>query len=158
MAIIKLTKGYETIVDDDVAEVMESLGWIWCAKVDPRTVYAVSRLRYPGCWWVTLPLHRWVVGAPPGVDVDHRNGNGLDNQRGNLRLANESQNQGNSVSTWSATGYRGVYALRSGRFRTVITFQGKRLPIGTFDRALDASRAYEATRAELFGEFAPIGR
>lgn len=155
MRILKLTQGYETFVDDDVAEALAILGWTdcWFASVERNGVYAKANL--PGGNLVRL--HRFILGAPDGVMVDHRSRNTLDNQKHNLRRASRSQNTANSVKTSSATGYRGVSLDSNGRFRARIKIEGRAVALGTYATAVEASVSYGTARAALFGEFAPIG-
>ena len=102
-------------------------------------------------------LHRRVMNAPAGMLVDHINGNGLDNRRGNLRLATPSQNVCNRVTT-SASGYRGVEAIpdRSKPWRACLYKGKKRTEVGTFDTAEEAARAYDAAAAARYGAFAKL--
>lgn len=172
MVSIKLTKGYEAVVDDDVAELCEILGWRWCATVGSgrsKIVYAVHRLPTGGRLGYRTPhgvtrsrgfiwLHRFVIGAPPGIDVDHWDGNGLNNRRGNLRLATESQNGANSVAVWGAIGFRGVTVGYLGKFRAQIRINGKQTNLGDYATPQEAHAVYLAKRVELHPEFAPVGR
>jgi len=56
----------------------------------------------------TVPLHRILMGSPPGCDIDHINGNTLDNRRSNLRIVSRSVNNVNSSKVWAKSGYKGV--------------------------------------------------
>lgn len=85
--------------------------------------------------------------------VDHRNGDGLDNRRANLRPATAAQNAANQqLSIANTTGYKGVSLYRNGRFRASI----QRRHLGYFDTAADAARAYDAAALDLFGDFAHL--
>ena len=90
VAYVPLTKGYEAVIDATDAPLVE--GWNWRAMVKKHTVYAVR-----GEWlgqgeWRTISIHRVILNPPDGLLVDHRDGNGLLNQRFNLRGATPSQN------------------------------------------------------------------
>lgn len=52
-------------------------------------------------------LHRFLLKPPSGLQVDHKNGNGLDCRRSNLRLATHSQNQQNKRKNPSSI-FKGV--------------------------------------------------
>lgn len=117
-----------------------------------------------GVWrakdWAGLSMHRLVVGAEPGQQVDHVNRDGLDNRRANLRLATNGQNRANSRSA-SASGYKGVYRVpNKGVYRTTdkwraqIRAGGRIIHLGYFGDAETAARAYDAAAREYFGEFA----
>lgn len=102
----------------------------------------------------TESLHRVITGAPDGVQVDHKNGNGLDCTDDNLRFATHSQNTSNRHYK-NKTGYRGVSRIwKSSRFSAQIEYQGKTMYLGSFDTAREAAKRYNEKALELFGEFA----
>jgi hypothetical protein len=99
-------------------------------------------------------MHREVLsGLVAGrAQVDHKNGNTLDNRRENLRVATPSQQRANSKKRrGSASPYKGVY-VRGDRFLAKI----KRAHIGTFRTEEAAARAYDAAALIEFGEFARL--
>lgn len=116
-----------------------------CIRVDgkPRTYY----------------LHRLLIAAPAGAEVDHRNGDTLDCRRENLRVATHKQNSRNvRRPTHNTTGFKGVRRIETKklgvRWRAFIKTGGKQSTIGTFATAEGAARAYDTRAAEMFGEFA----
>jgi len=98
-------------------------------------------------------LHRMLVGRP-GKDVDHRNRNGLDCRRRNLRTATRSQNLGNAARpSHNTSGAKGVcFHKPSGLWRARVTRQRKEYCIWSASKA-DATRNCRALRLRLFGEF-----
>ncbi len=105
----------------------------------------------------TVLMHRQVAGACADQDVDHKNGNGLDNRRDNLRICNDSQNQGNTgPNRANTTGYKGVsYNKRDNVFeawgpRT----RRRRAYLGRFETAAEAARSYDQAALLHFGQFA----
>lgn len=94
MATIPLSKGAVAIIDDDMLEVVKALPWHLHSNG-----YAVSRTGVPRR---TVRLHRLVMQAPEGMDVDHINGNRLDNRRNNLRICTRGDNLFNNtaVGAW----------------------------------------------------------
>lgn len=100
----------------------------------------------------TLRLHRVIVGAAPGVIVDHINGDGLDNRRRNLRETDYTGNARNR-RTWGVLGLRGVERLSSGRYRARLAVGRKLIPLGVYECAEDAARAYDEECRRRFGEF-----
>lgn len=99
--------------------------------------------------------HRLVMSAQKGQIVDHRNRNGLDNRRENLRLCTSSQNHANTPKQKNNTsGYKGVFRARSGRWIARVTVNRAMRHLGTFDDAWDAAQAYNAAALEAWGEFA----
>lgn len=101
---------------------------------------------------VTVYLHRFIAGCPSTMKVDHRDNDGLNNQRPNLRIATHAQNNLNR-GFWSLTGYKGV-SKDGGRYRARITFEERDITVGRFDTPLEAALAYDKAAHELFGEFA----
>src|SRR4051794_4203372 len=98
---IPLTKGYEAIVDDEDYERVSQ--YKWCASVRKHTVYA--QVSSKGVFFL---MHRLIMDAPKQLQVDHRDGNGLNNTKANLRLASQGQNLGNLHSRTGASQYKGV--------------------------------------------------
>jgi hypothetical protein len=97
------------------------------------------------------------MGVLPGQFVDHRDHNGLNNRRENLRIATHAQNQWNQIKTDRPTTsrYKGVRRTRFA-WRPEISFNDKSLYLGSFRTEEAAARAYNAKALELFGEFASL--
>jgi hypothetical protein len=128
----------------------------WYAHSPPTTkkYYAMNGNR-------DLSIHRVVMNAPKGMDVDHINGDPLDNRKENLRICTRSQNsQNKQVRTDSASGHKGVYERKGGklkkRFQAYIWHPEKkaRYRLGYYATAEEAATAYDRKALELFGEFA----
>lgn len=103
-----------------------------------------------------LHMHRMIMDAPKGKVVDHRDRNGLNNTRGNLRIATHSQNCCNRVRPGNnSSKYRGVLRCKDRRkWRANICVNGKKRHLGYFENEEDAARAYDEAAKELHGEFA----
>jgi hypothetical protein len=153
---IKLTQGYITLVDDDLYETLNAHKW--CIQRSGNIVYA-SR----GIWTANsvkhIRMHRIVIGADPGIYVDHINGNALDNQRANLRLCTYAENNRNRRvrRADNTSGYKGVsWHIRRNKWHAHIRHEGRLQHLGYFDDPISAARAYDAAAIEMFGAFARI--
>ena len=99
----------------------------------------VAKALIDGKW---VKLHRFLIDAPRGVEVDHKNRDPYDCTRKNLKLTDRFHQERNKVAMRrSSTGMRGVIPRR-GMFEARIQFKGQRKYIGTFDAAWKARLAY----------------
>lgn len=105
----------------------------------------------------TVYMHRLILDAPKGIEVDHINGDASDNRRENLRLATRAQNCANRSHYKPKSGFRGVYERKSGRFwQVMISVNGRMMNGGNFPDKIAAARRYDALAREHFGEFAVL--
>jgi len=90
--------------------------------------------------------------------VDHKNNNGLDNQRDNLRPATYSTNQFNQTKRANRSSqYKGVYLHKSrGKWMARIRKMYKETFLGYFDNEIDAAKAYDVAAKQMFGEYAKL--
>jgi hypothetical protein len=147
--LIPLTRGKFAIVD---AEYYDRLNqYKWHAQKGGQTYYA--RRQEKG---KLIIMHRLITNAPKGLFVDHRNHNGLDNRRENLRLCTRLQNARNRLPRRQGISkYKGVtWNKRRKKFIAAISLGGKKQYLGAFDSEIDAAKAYDKKARELFGEFA----
>ncbi len=151
-AIVHLTRGYHALIDaSDWGLIAE---YCWYAHTSVGIPYAMARLRAPQ-WREKVPLHRFIMGAHKGQYVDHKNRDGLDNRRSNLRICTNSQNQHNCQTNRGSSCYKGVSWQKSRRkWKATITVDGKNKHLGLFADELEAACAYDAAAREHFGEFA----
>lgn len=155
MKLIELTQGQRTVVDDDV--------WLWAHKFkwgahrNRRQIYVQRGLREGGKVRHFL-LHREIMKAPFGVLCDHKDGDGLNNLRSNLRLCDVLQNTCNQQKRLNNTsGFKGVSFFRqNGTWRARIMVSGHSRFLGYFKTALEAAQAYDRAAIELHGEFARL--
>ena len=152
MKTIPLTKGYVALVDDEDYERVSAFKW--CAHVKPgknfHLVYALRSLRMNGKK-VFIFMHRFVLNH--NGPVDHRDNNGINNQKYNLRSASVGQNATNRRQK-STRRFRGIRFVASGQtYRAEIKVNGVSHQIGNFKTEEDAATAYNFRALELVGDF-----
>jgi hypothetical protein len=105
-----------------------------------------------------LLMHNLLCPPPPGRETDHKNGDGLDNRRHNLRTATRTQNNANQGKRPNATSaYKGVSRKAHAHSRpwvAAIKHAGHAHHLGYYPTPEHAARAYDAAARELFGEYA----
>lgn len=102
-------------------------------------------------------MAREIVRAQAGVQVDHRNGDSLDNRRANLRECTPQQNAHNRRPQRGAkVPFKGVSLRSNGTYQAAITVAGKRTYLGCFETAELAHAAYTEAAIRLHGEFARV--
>jgi len=140
-----------TMVDDEDFEWLNQ--WRWCALQGPRTLYA---RRGPN---PKVLMHCLLLDVPPGMERDHRDGNGLNNQKNNLRKCTRSQNQCNARKHRNGTSsiYTGVSLdKRSGKYRARITIEKEVLNLGRFETQEEAARVRDRAAKQHHGRFAKL--
>jgi len=105
-------------------------------------------------------LHRYLVNAPPNMDVDHKDQNKLNNKKDNLRLCLNEQNARNSpFSPRNTSGIKGVYwDKRRGKWAACICVNTKNIWLGYYEDIEKADKARLEAEIKYFGEFAPTVR
>lgn len=155
MKTIPLTKGLVATVDDEDFERVSEHKWS-TYKADKST-YAKTAIRMDGRWHC-ISLHRFLMNAKKGQKLDHWDGNGLNNQKSNLRFYVRGQNQMN-MKCHNQHGFKGLN-FRRDVFTTPWTAQinisGKNTNLGYFTSKIDAAIAYNIAAQKHFGEFAKL--
>lgn len=98
-------------------------------------------------------IHRLLLNAALDMEVDHVNGNGLDNRRCNIRICTPGQNSLNR-KPMRGRKLKGLYLQKSGNYRVSITVKGKKIDMGTYHTKHDAIEAYNIAAKKYHGEFA----
>jgi hypothetical protein len=152
--IILRRHSFVAIVDDEDFERFNNVLWFAMVKSNGK-VYAYRGSHPDGTDGAVL-LHRLVMSAPKGVQVDHINGNGLDCQKGNLRFCTPQQNARNRHRKRGAISpYKGV-RTEGDKFSAQIVIDGRRIRLGRYVSAIEAAHAYDKAALERFGEFARV--
>jgi HNH endonuclease len=110
----------------------------------------------------TIYLHSEIMNCPKGKEIDHINGNGLDNRECNLRICSHSDNLRNrAVNKNSASQYKGVCKYKNG-WAAIIRISGNRNFLGFFpltqEGEIMAAKAYNKAASEHYGEFARLNK
>jgi len=142
-------RGYALVDDEDVPLVS---GYTWCLSGGGSTVdYATAYIPGSGHQGRNVLMHVLLTGR---TGTDHRNGDGLDNRRENLRPATRAQNAANSrKAAGCSSAYKGVCLTRWG-WQAYIKVDRKRRHLGYFAAEEAAARAYDAAALAAWGEFA----
>ena len=160
--IINLTKGYQTIVDDEDYELLSQ--YKWYALVTKWGVYAVHDSRKRKGGGEIYLMHRKITNCPKEKVVDHINHDTLDNTQMNLRICTQSQNlantRGKEYNYKNPTSkHKGVFFSKShNKFRTRIMINGKMNELGLYATEEEAAAIYNNAAKNLLGEFAYVGR
>ena len=148
MILLPLSQGQFAVIDEADAH-LAAHKWT-LAKRD--TVWYAYRRLPPGSPTSTEYLHHAVAGRPaPGFVVDHRDGDGLNCIRENLRHVTQSVNINNTTGTKAGCGCRGVRRRKSGRFAAYLNRDGRQENLGTFDTMEAARSARIAAEVGHFG-------
>lgn len=151
MKKIPITKGLYTLIDDDMYDLVGSLKWY--AQKMPHTYYAVrnsSMKDDPTGDRHNIYLH-WVIAGEPfnGFEVDHIDGDGLNNQRYNLRITTIRKNQHNRNEHRNGKLVGCSLHKPSGRWIARIRINGPQKVLGRFDTELEAHEAYMKALEDL---------
>lgn len=162
MRKIKLTQNKVALVDNADYDYLNQ--WKWCASYSGSIFYALRAVRPSGFSSSgerrrNLYMHRVILGLKFGdrKQIDHIDGNGLNNQRSNLRFCSQLQNNQNrrKRQTGAISDYKGVNKCpNSPNWNAHIRFNGKKRHLGCFELEKDAAVAYNKAALKYFREFA----
>jgi len=159
MKELQLSQGYKCQVSDGDCWVSQ---YKWRAHVKRRVdgtikkVYAIRTVRVNGKNTTQL-MHRLILGmTDPAIEIDHKDRDGLNNQRQNLRQATTQQNQRNQgLDKSNTSGFKGVsWHSHHKKWDANIRVDNRLLHLGRFVDPIKAARAYDVAAVKHFGEFA----
>lgn len=154
MKLIPLSQGKFTQVDDEDFEYISQFKWCYGG-------YPYRTIKLNGKW-TTITMHREIMKPDKDLQVDHIDGNGLNNQKSNLRICTYQQNTMNRRKNNGDHRYKGVYfnsRHTNNLWQMVIrvTKNGERIKYTkSFSTEREAVLAYNQKAIELFGEFARL--
>lgn len=146
MARIELTHGLYAEVDDLDLPLVSVKSWHARMRRDGKGYYAVST--------GGVRMHRLLLGVTDSRIVDHKDGDGLNNKRDNLREGTQSKNCVNRKTT-PGTNLRGARP-KKGRWQAYIKYRGKQRSLGYFDTEQEAHEAYLVEAHKLHGDWMPL--
>jgi hypothetical protein len=139
---VPLTRGKFALVDDQDVELVRRYSWHWFeARNHAYTSTTDINGKQHG-----IGMHRIILDASPGQEIDHKNGDGLDNRRANIRFCTRAENLRNRRG-WGKQKFKGVFRRKDGLYQARIFS----VPYAT---AQEAAQAYDRETNLLFGEFA----
>ena len=154
---IYLTQGRFALVDLSQSNRVNQFKWRFQPKnPGDSNGYAVRDTRLNGTR-KKIYMHRFILSCPPGVVVDHVDGDGLNNIEINLRQASVQENVVNKYIPGGTSKYKGVHREKqSKKWRSKIGFQKKTIHLGVFKCEVEAAKSYDKKAFELFGNFAVL--
>lgn len=158
MKQIPLTQGKFALVDDEDYEELSKFKWYSFKR--GNTFYAIRN--HPG----QRLMHRMILNLNGKLVCDHKDRNGLNNQRSNLRICTQAQNCMNSSSQKNSTSsFLGVCWTKQRQkgkdyfyWRATISVSGKKIHLGSFKNEIEAARVYNEAAKKYFGEFANLNK
>lgn len=155
---IKLTQGKYALVDAEDYEWLSQWKWFFDIRKGDKTGYAFRNTRVGEGPRRRIRMHNEILGAR---NIDHANGNGIDNRKNNLRPASRSQQAFNKGvhEHKKSLGCKGVSVVKDKKgipsyWIARITVEKKRIYLGVFKNHIAASRAYIKAAKKYHGEFA----
>ena len=157
---IKLTQGKVAIVDDDMYDYLNQ--WKWYASKSKNSFYVHRVLKRINGKQIKTSMHRFIMKPEKGFVIDHLDGNGLNNQKNNLRICTFGQNGMNRGSqSNNKCGFKGVHFFKNTTNKNWIAkicYNRKIIHLGTFIDPIEAARAYNDAALKYHGEFAKLNK
>jgi hypothetical protein len=153
MKEISLNKGFTTQVDDEDYKYLNQFKWR--VAIYNHTSYARRTLWIKGeNRSISLHMHRVILNVPIGMQVDHIDHNGLNNQKSNIRICTETQNHRNKKPNGKYRGISWVPKLK--KWRAYIFINNRQIWVGAFIDDISAAKARDEAAKEIYGEFATL--
>lgn len=154
-AFVKSTKGYTPIFDvDDIEKIRP---WNWCSMKSGHAKRGKSKAEGGR----SIMIHHEIFGRIDGLEVDHIDGNPMNNRKSNLRFVTKAQNQMNRTAIVATSGFKGVCPNKKGwiaKIKKTVNGVCKTFCLGTYPTKEQAAAVYDAAATDLFGVFAKTNK
>jgi|ERR1035437_699119 hypothetical protein len=151
MKEILLNQSKVAFIDEEDYERVNK--YLWCVDYKPSsdTYFAFTHIKGKKTY-----LHSFILNTPKGLQVDHKDHDGLNDVRNNIRICTQTQNNANNRKMKNTSSkYKGVSWTRNyGKWEAYIKINKIKKNLGYFTSEKDATLAYNKTAIKLFGEFA----
>jgi hypothetical protein len=162
---LQTNNGYFYEIDEEDAEIVGLYNWYgWKSRrrnsngeIKFHSAYIVAN-HYHDNTNTRIFMHRVIMNVPNGIEIDHVNGDGLDNRKINLRLCSRGQNNKNvSKRIDNRSGFKGVkWHKQFKKWHARIKNNGKRYSLGLYETKTEAAIAYNKAASTLHGDFARL--
>jgi|WetSurMetagenome_2_1015567.scaffolds.fasta_scaffold328029_1 hypothetical protein len=155
MEEIILTKNCVALIDKENAIDINQHKWYAVNKGKVSDLYYAATIINKK----SISMHRYILKIKDKtIKIDHIDGNGLNNQKSNLRLCKLSENLKNRrIPSNNKTGYKGVsFKKKLNKYRSSIGYSSKSIHLGYYENSIEAAEAYNKKAKELFGEYARL--
>lgn len=156
MKLIPLSQGEFAIIDDDDYDDASYFKW-YCRKYKGTDrKYAITSI-WNGKSYFKVYLHNFISGVK---HPDHKNNNGLDNRKENLRIATHADNSRNrSMDRKNTSGLKGVsFHKHTKKWRATLSINNRSVSLGFYDDKIHAAKVYDGISMLIFGQFAKTNR
>lgn len=155
MKYINLTKNKRTVIDDEDYEYLNQFKWHFSSRYAMRKIWLKDEKRYK-----SIPMHRLILNNPKNLDIDHIDGDGLNNQKSNLRACTHAQNLINRPKQKNNTsGFKGVYWNKwVNKWFASIMVNQKSINLGFCSSKEEAAKIYNDAAIKYFGNYAYLNK
>lgn len=151
MRHIRISNSHLMVLVDDIDyPALSTYKWHLTTNPKSNQYYVQTKIKNKN-----VKMHRLLLNV---LLVDHKDGNGLNNQRSNLRDATQGQqNHSRGIKENNTSGFKGVFWHKQRKcWQAKIGFNGKQLHLGLFDTKEQAALSYNQHAIKYYGEFANL--